>query len=92
MALQLPRDEDGHDQTTVHRFWNTRSIPDCTSIGIDNDPEYCHFALHRLDAETGPLFGHAGIEYRKATDLLALATAAAVADRPSRLRRTRRRS
>jgi hypothetical protein len=50
------------------------------SIGIDIDPEYCRFALHRLDAESGPLFGHAGIEYRKAEDLMVNATVTAVAE------------
>jgi hypothetical protein len=50
------------------------------SIGIDIDPQYCRFALHRLDAESGPLFGHAGIEYRKAGDLLAGSAVTAVAE------------
>ncbi|MBN1459679.1 MAG: hypothetical protein JXA57_09075 [Armatimonadetes bacterium] len=50
------------------------------SIGVDIDTEYCRFALHRLDAESGPLFGHAGIEYRKAEDLVASATVIAVAE------------
>ncbi|MBM3313744.1 site-specific DNA-methyltransferase, partial [candidate division WOR-3 bacterium] len=50
------------------------------SIGIDIDPQYCRFALHRLDAESGPLFGHAGIEYRKAEDLMVSATVTAVAE------------
>ena len=50
------------------------------SIGIDIDAEYCRFALHRLDAESGPLFGHAGIEYRKAGDLMVSATVTAVAE------------
>ncbi len=44
------------------------------------DPEYCRFALHRLDAESGPLFGHAGIEYRKAGDFMASAAVTAVAE------------
>ena len=47
---------------------------------IDIDPQYCRFALHRLDAESGPLFGHAGIEYRKAEDLMVNATVTAVAE------------
>jgi site-specific DNA-methyltransferase (adenine-specific) len=57
------------------------------SIGVDIDPEYCRFALHRLDAESGPLFGHAGIEYRKAEDLMAPSAVTAVADKPGKRRR-----
>jgi len=90
MALQLPRDEDGHDQTPVQRFWVTRSAPVYTSIGEDIDAEYCRMALHRLDAESGPLFAPAGIEYRKASDLLAPAPVPAVADAPRRYARGRR--
>ncbi len=93
MALQLPRDEDGHGQTAVQRFWDTRSTPTCTSIGIDIDPEYCRMALRRLDSESSPLFAQAAIEYRITVDLLTPADVPAVVDkpasvtRPSRLRR-----
>jgi hypothetical protein len=62
------------------------------SIGVDIDPEYCRMALLRLDAESGPLFGHAGIEYRKAADLMTSATAIAVADAPSSKAAHRRRA
>ena len=31
------------------------------SVGIDIDPEYCRFALRRLDSESGPLLTRAGI-------------------------------
>jgi hypothetical protein len=50
------------------------------SIGIDIDAECCRFAHHRLDAESGTLFGHAGIEYRKAGDLMASSAVTAVAE------------
>jgi hypothetical protein len=54
------------------------------SIGVDIDAEYCRMALRRLDSESGPLFAQAAIEYRNATDLLAPAHVAAVADAPRR--------
>ncbi len=50
------------------------------SIGIDIDPEYCRFALRRLDSESGPLFTEAGIEYHTASDLLVTTSASAVAE------------
>ena len=64
------------------------------SIGVDIDPEYCRFALRRLDAESGPLFAQAAIEYRAAADLLAPSANAAVADAPARksARRSSRRT
>ena len=62
--------------------------------GVDIELEYCRMALRRLDSESGPLFAGATIEYRAAVDLLAPATAIAVADGrqrgPTRTRRAGR--
>jgi hypothetical protein len=53
--------------------------------------DYCRMALRRLDAESGPLFAQASIEYRTASDFLAPSNITAVADaRPTGLRRRSR--
>jgi len=86
LATRLVRMFSFHGDTVLDPFSGTGTTmlaalnTGRNSIGIDIDPQYCRFALHRLDAESGPLFGHAGIECRKAEDLMAHATVTAVAE------------
>jgi len=86
LAHRLVRMFSFHGDTVLDPFCGTGTTmlaalnTGRNSIGIDIDAEYCRFALHRLDAESGPLFGHAGIEYRKAGDLMASSAVTAVAE------------
>jgi len=98
LAHRLVRMFSFHGDTVLDPFCGTGTTmlaalkTGRNSIGIDIDPEYCRFALRRLDSESGPLFAHASIEYRKAADLMARTQAVAVADAPARKPVRRRRT
>jgi site-specific DNA-methyltransferase (adenine-specific) len=98
LANRLVRMFSFHGDTVLDPFCGTGTTmlaalnAGRNSIGVDIDPEYCRMALRRLDAESGPLFARAAIEYHTAADLLTPANVPAVADSATRHAKSRRRA